>query len=154
MAEGAGQAELHAHAAREVLDALLDGEVEGVGEPGEAVGVPAVVGVRVDRAHVAHAQVAGQRDRVEDHADALLGVRPLRAGEQLAGRAEHARRAAVGCDEAEKGLDGGGLAGPVLADEAHDLALADVKVDALQGEALVVLGKPVRADERRVGGGV
>ena len=108
--------------------------------------VPGGVGAPVDAPHVGYAQVTGEGDGVKDHADPLLCRRARDAGELVARGAEHACVSAVDLDEAEQGLDGGGLAGAVLADEADDLALADGEVHALERETVVVLGEATGLD--------
>ena len=147
MAEGAGEAELHAHAAREPLHGLCGVEAVRSREALKPAGVPRAVGAGVDAPHVCDLQVLGERYRVKDDADLLFSCGSRRAGEVFAGTAEYARLAPVDGKEAQERLDGGGFAGAVLADKAHYFALGNGEVDALERESVVVLGEAVRLDE-------
>ena len=62
-------------------------------------------------------------------------------------QAEHRRGAGGGLGEPEHHVDGGGLAGPVGAEEGDDLALLELEVDAAHGvHGPEVLGDPGQAD--------
>src|SRR5690606_13067401 len=78
-------------------------------------------------------QPARKHRHVGDEADVL------HQGVALAGRvaAQHLQFAFVG-NQAEGGLQGGGLAGAVGADQADDAAGGDLEVDAVDGDRAVV----------------
>ena len=98
------------------------GQLERMSERAERTRVPVLVALSHEAAHRGHRKLLGERARIEHHADALfeLGEAPLgRTGHFLA---EERDGAAVGADEPEYRLDGGGLAGAVGADEAHHAA--------------------------------
>jgi hypothetical protein len=75
-----------------------------------------------------HVAEASAGDRVRGEPGQLLPLEPDRA---------------AGRDVAHDGLDGGGAADPVAAEEAHDLPPADVEGDAVQDVALAVEGVEV-----------
>ena len=52
--------------------------------------------------------------------------------------------AAGGVNEVENGLDGGGLAGAVPADQPHDHALVDLEGDIVKGEFGIFLPQTLR----------
>ena len=84
---------------------------------------------------------------LRDEGDALLDDLVGGGGEPLAPPVDVA---ADDGGEAHDGLEDGGLAGPVGAHHADDLALADVEGDAVEGDDLAVVdGDAVELEQRQ-----
>ena len=89
-------------------------------------------------------QVIVEPDRVREVTDAPLD------GERLAHRIvpQYAHLAARDLGQPEHHQDGGGLAGPVGAEQAEDLAFADIEINVVNdGGAPVALGQAARRDD-------
>jgi hypothetical protein len=147
------QAEALPHAGRVRLDRPPPDPVEA--DPAERVvdPPPAVLAAagsawpgRVEQRQVRPAgQVGVEPGPFHQRAD-LGQHRSRRAGH---GPAEHLDAPGGGEHQAEQHAHGGGLAGAVGAEEAEQVALADLQVDAVHGDdAAVPLGQPLGADHR------
>ena len=93
------------------------------------------------------AEVGEDAPPLRDEGDALLDDLVRGGGEPLAAPVDVA---ADDGGEAHDGLEDGGLAGPVGAHHADDLALADVEGDAVEGDDLAVVhGDAVELEQRQ-----
>ena len=84
---------------------------------------------RVEVERLPDAQLVGQLALLELDADLLAQGRAVAPWVEP----QHRDRARVGRSQAGDGLDGGGLAGAVRAEDGEDLALLDVEGDAVDG---------------------
>jgi hypothetical protein len=127
---------LHPEAGDEVVDPLPAGRAVDVEEPG------------VEIEGLVRVQEAVEIGLLGQEPDARLG------GDVGGGAAEDAGRARAGEEEAEEELHRGGLARPVRADEAEDLAGVDLEIETVERlqagappEILVDLGEALRLDD-------
>ena len=131
--QGRRQGQLHPHPPGQLLDVFRPGQAELVQIVPVQPLVPGLKHPAQHRLHVPHPQVLGEEAVVQHHADILFGA--VRIGAQQDGRS------GGGLDDAQHGLDQGGLARPVLPDQAHDGPAGHLEVDGAQGKALVLLDK-------------
>ena len=140
--QGGGQVEPSSHTTRVRLERAVAGVVQG--ELPEQFGGPAghVGGVEVvEPAHHAEVLPAGE---VLVHGGVLAG-QPDQAADQSGLLpdvvTQHPGRTAVGLQDGGEDPDGGGLAGPVGAEEAEHPSLLDVEGDPVEGADLVFPGE-------------
>ena len=135
MRQSKGHLQLHAHATRKVLHLLLRVEIKVAQTQREQAVVPVLEGRLAQARHLRDGAIGWEGDRVEHDADALLHLRGnvLRV-DRLP---EHLDRAAVGPGQAHDGLDRGGLAGAVAANEANHTAFGHLEGDAVQCELVI-----------------
>jgi hypothetical protein len=120
-------------------------ELEALEEVGAAAGVEPAAKASEQVDHLAAGQGRPQRDVAGHVGQAAVergGLAPGVAAEKLG-------RAAVGAQEAEEDPEGGGLAGPVRAEEAVDLAAGHLEVEAVErARAPERLAEAGHADDR------
>ena len=103
--QGAGQAQLHAHTARQLFNRLLRIELEPMKAPFEHARVPGLIRAVHKLADLGDLDMRRHRDSVEHHADALLH-RGVGAGQPARVDAQDPGIARIDADDAEQGLDG------------------------------------------------
>ena len=140
--QGGGDGELHLHAFGKFFDLLVPGQPEPVQIGVKEGSVPVPVGPGQDLSHLGRLQRVVEGALVQHHAHLLPEVAALR---HLP--AQHLHRAAVGADEPQNGLDGGGLAGAVLPDEPQNGAAGQGQVHVVQAKIAVILAQTPHFDE-------
>ena len=142
------EADLALVAGGEVGHLALEVAVQALGELGDVVPVHAAAQV----GEVAQRLAAGEVRVEAQLAGQVAAARLDRQGLAAAVPAEHESAAGRRPDQVQQDPDGGGLAGPVGAEEAEDLAAADLQVqvdDAAAAAAAVALGELLGEDGRR-----
>ena len=136
--QGDGQAHLHLHAPGEVPIGLILRQVQPAQQGGEVLTAPVLIDASHDPADLPGLQHVGQTRLIQHHANLLLHRAQVAADLHP----QYAGAAAVRLQHAQQQLDGGALAGAVLADQPQDAAGGQRKVQPLQGKAGEALGKP------------
>ena len=127
----------------EALELLVKREIEPLHILFVEAVVPLTVGRPQDIAHLFRGQGLVKAQPVKDHPDLFFQFG--RVGEVPA---PERRAPRVGADEPQRRLDGGALAGAVLADQPHDAALRHRKGHMVQCEAVVLLGQVFDLQDR------
>jgi len=128
--QGQGEGELDAHAVGELFDGLVGIEVKTFQVAVEGGSVPFGIKTAGDIGDDLQLLLGVIINAAKDQSDLLF------AGKFVPGEvpALHGNRARIGVDEAQDGFNGGGLAGSVATDEAHDIALFEAEGYVLEVE--------------------
>ena len=137
MAERAGELQLHAHAAGEVLDLRLGIEAKSVDESGERFAAPRGVCRTYERLDLAHLERGGEGARVQDKTDAGAQVVLRLVGcVCIAALSKQMHLAGIELYKPKRGANGRRLAGAICAHKADDLARLHGKRDVAQRKAV------------------
>lgn len=133
MAECAGELQLHAHAAGEVLDFRFGIEAKSVDETGERFAVPRGVCRAYERLDLAHLERGGEGTRVQDKPDAGAQVALRLVGcVSVAVLPKQVHLSGIELYKPKRGANGRRLAGAICAHKANDLAGLHGKRDVAQ----------------------